>query len=84
MEMYLLKQKEKSVVFCCLFKATKEKRRISLDSERTVVCSAKTHELFRGFSYVAPLLNEDNTACNTPQVLLIRVADPDPDPGGQK
>jgi hypothetical protein len=53
-------------------------------------CSAKTHELFRGFSYVAPLLNEDNTTCNTPQVLLIRVADPDPypdldpDPGGQK
>jgi hypothetical protein len=33
---------------------------------------------------VAPLLNEDNTTCNTPQVLLIRVADPDPDPGGQK
>ena len=34
-----------------------------------VPASAATHELFRGFSYVAPLLNEDvaeNNAKNTP------------------
>ena len=32
--------------------------------------SANTHELFRGFSYVAPLLNEEIPNCNTPQVTL--------------
>ena len=34
------------------------------------VFSANTHELFRGFSYVAPLLNEEIPNCNTPQVTL--------------